>query len=93
MIALHIKSIYSNFDLISFNRDYPIKIMTQVVLNINSKKKWNALKTILEAMDIDYLAQDTKVNEIELALLKRAESDKENGRVTAYTSHRDILGR
>ncbi len=67
--------------------------MTQVVLNINSKKKWTALKTILEAMDIDYLAQDTKVSDQELALLRQAENDKENGRVTAYTSHRDILGR
>jgi hypothetical protein len=67
--------------------------MTQVVLNINSKKKWNALKTILEAMDIDYLAQDTKLSETELKLLQQAENDKKNGRVTPYTSHRDILGR
>ena len=33
--------------------------MTQVVLNINNKKKWNALKTILEVMSIDYTTQDT----------------------------------
>ena len=67
--------------------------MTQVVLNINSKKKWNALKTILEAMDIDYLAQEAKVSERELELLHQANNDRENGRVTTYTSHRDILGR
>jgi hypothetical protein len=69
--------------------------MTQVVLNINSKKKWTALKTILEAMDIDYLAQDKieKISDRELALLHKAENDKENGKMTAYTSHREILGR
>jgi hypothetical protein len=68
--------------------------MTQVVLNIDSKKKWNALKTVLDAMDIEYLTQDTKeISKKELELLQRAENDKENGRVTIYTNHRDILGR
>ncbi|MDB4924783.1 hypothetical protein [Mucilaginibacter sp.] len=69
--------------------------MTQVVLNINNKKKWNALKTILEVMNIDYTAKDAteKISEQELELLQRAENDKENGRLTTYTSHRDILGR
>ena len=69
--------------------------MTQVVLNINSKKKWNALKTVLEAMDIDYTTQVEKeaLSEKELQLLHRAENDKQNGRLTPYTSHRDILGR
>jgi len=69
--------------------------MTQVVLNISNKKQWNALKTVLEAMKIDYITQDAaeKLSENELALLHRAESDKENGRLTAYTNHRDILGR
>jgi len=69
--------------------------MTQVVLNINSKKKWNALKTVLDAMDIEYLTQDTKekMSEKELELLQQAENDKENGRVTIYTNHREILGR
>jgi hypothetical protein len=69
--------------------------MTQVVLNINNKKKWNALKTILEVMNIDYTAKDAreKISEQELELLHRAENDKENGRLTTYTSHRDILGR
>ncbi|HEY8781850.1 MAG TPA: hypothetical protein VIM16_09565 [Mucilaginibacter sp.] len=67
--------------------------MTQVVLNINSKKKWNAIKTILEAMNIDYMTQETKMNERELELLRQAENDKENGSVNTYTNHRDILGR
>ena len=69
--------------------------MTQVVLNINDKEKWTALKTILEVMKIDYTAKDAieKISEQELELLHKAESDKENDRVTAYTSHRDILGR
>jgi hypothetical protein len=69
--------------------------MTQVVLNINSKKKWNALKTVLEAMNIDYTTEIKKetLSEKELQLLHRAEKDKENGRLTTYTSHRDILGR
>jgi hypothetical protein len=69
--------------------------MTQVVLNISNKKKWNALKTILEAMDIDYTTHNTaeKVSGQEVELLKRAEDDKANGRVTIYTSYRDILGR
>ena len=69
--------------------------MTQVVLNINNKKKWNALKTILEVMNIDYTTKDAieKISEQELELLHRAENDKENGRLTTYTSHRDILGR
>ncbi|MDB5030055.1 hypothetical protein [Mucilaginibacter sp.] len=34
-----------------------------------------------------------KISEQELELLHRAENDKENGRLTTYTSHRDILGR
>jgi hypothetical protein len=44
-------------------------------------------------MNIDYTAKDAieKISEKELKLLQRAENDKENGRVTAYTSHRDIL--
>ena len=67
--------------------------MTQVVLNINSKKKWNALKTILDVMNIDYMTQDTKMSERELELLHKAENDKENGKLNTYTSHRDILGR
>jgi hypothetical protein len=67
--------------------------MTQVVLNISSKKKWNALKTILEVMNIDYMTKDTKLSDRELELLHQAENDKENDRVSTYTSHRDILGR
>ena len=69
--------------------------MTQVVLNINSKKKWNALKTILDVMNIEYLTQDSmeKMSEIELELLHKAENDKENGRLNTYINHRDILGR
>ena len=67
--------------------------MTQVVLNINSKKEWDALKPILEVMNIDYITQDAKMHERELELLQQAENDKENGRVYTYNSHRDILGR
>jgi len=69
--------------------------MTQVVLNINNKKKWNALKTILDVMNIDYTMQDSmeKISETELDLLRRAENDKENGKLNTYTSHRGILGR
>lgn len=69
--------------------------MTQVVLNINSRKKWNALKPILDVMNIDYTTQDSieKISERELELLHQAENDKENGRLNAYTSHRVILGR
>ena len=69
--------------------------MTQVVLNINSKKKWDALKTVLDAMDIDYTTQVKKeaLSEKELQLLHRAENDKQNSGLTTYTSHRDILGR
>ena len=69
--------------------------MTQVLLNINSKKKWDALKTVLEAMDIDYTTQVKKetLSEKELQLLHQAENDKQNGRLTPYTNHRDILGR
>ena len=69
--------------------------MTQVVLNISSKKKWSALKAVLEAMNIDYTTQDAieKLSEKELDVLHRAGNDKENGRVTAYTNHREILGR
>jgi hypothetical protein len=68
--------------------------MTQVVLNINSKKKWNALKTILELMDIDYTTERSmeKLGETELGLLQSAENDRESGRLKTYTSHRDILG-
>jgi hypothetical protein len=32
--------------------------MIQVILNIGSKKKWNALKAVLEAMNIDYIIND-----------------------------------
>ena len=69
--------------------------MIQVILNIGSKKKWNALKAVLEAMNIDYIINDDveKLSEGEIDLLNNAESDKENGRLTVYTSHRDILGR
>ncbi|MFI5136474.1 MAG: hypothetical protein ACHQIM_01520 [Sphingobacteriales bacterium] len=67
--------------------------MTQVVLNINSKKEWDALKPILEVMNIEYITQDAKMSEKEIKLLHRAEDDKENGRVHVYSSHRNILGR
>jgi hypothetical protein len=67
--------------------------MTQVVLNIASRKKWNALKTILELMDIEYTTVDANMSERETDLLQQAKNDKENARLSTYTSHRDILGR
>ena len=46
-------------------------------------------------MDIDNTTKSTaeKISEYELELLRRTENDKENGRLTPYISHRDILGR
>jgi len=67
--------------------------MTQVVLNINSEKEWDALKPVLERMNIEYIAQDAKMGDRELELFRQAGDDKENGRVYPYTNHRDILGR
>ena len=69
--------------------------MTQVVLNISSKKKWNALKSVLEAMEIDYSANETSAesDERELQLLRMAQNDVQEGRVSVYTNHRAILGK
>jgi len=46
-------------------------------------------------MDIDYITQVKKdiLGEKELQLIHQAENDKQNGRLTTYTNHRDILGR
>jgi len=68
-------------------------MMTQVTLHIDSKKKLTAIKTILEAMGITYVMQESvkDVNKQELALLKKAESDHTDGRLNKYESHRDIL--
>ncbi len=68
--------------------------MTQVLLNISSKKKWVALKAVLDAMDIDYTAQDNteQLSETEQELLQKGINDKENGRLSIYTNNRDILG-
>ncbi len=67
----------------------------RIVLNIDSKKKWNVLKTILEAMNIDYTAHvpAEKFRDKEIEILMRAEQNIEDDRVHIYTSHRDILGR
>ena len=69
--------------------------MTQVVLNISNKKKWNALKAILQMMNIDYITQESadKLSAAETELLKQAQSDIDKGQLNAYTSTRDILGR
>lgn len=69
--------------------------MTQVTLHIHSKKKWAAIKTILEAMDIAYVAQEPvrELSEKEQALLRRAEADVAEGRLHDFKSHREILGR
>jgi len=68
--------------------------MTQVTLHIDSKKKWAAIKTILEAMDIAYDAQEPvkEVSEKEQMLLQRAEADVAEGRLHKFKSHREILG-
>lgn len=67
--------------------------MKQVVLKINSKKEWDALKPFLEVMNNEYITQYAKMSERELELLRQAKDEKENGRVYAYSSHRGILGR
>lgn len=69
--------------------------MTQVTLHIDSKKKWAAIKTILDAMDIAYDAQEPvkKVSKTEQALLQRAEADVTEGRLHPFKSHREILDR
>ena len=67
--------------------------MTQVTIHIDSKKKLNAIKTILEAMDITYVAQElaSDIKSLEQILLKKSESDITNGRVKKFRSHRRIL--
>lgn len=71
--------------------------MTQVTLHIDSKKKWTAIKAVLEAMDIAYDTQQddvtTIISEKEEVLLLRAKSDVSEGRVFPYSNHREILGR
>ena len=69
--------------------------MTRVTLHIDSKKKWAAVKAILEAMDITYDAQESinELSEKEKAVLHRAESDVAGGRLHKFKSHRDIMGR
>ena len=53
------------------------------------------MKTVLQAMNIEYTTQDAiePLSEKELTLLRHAENDIENGRLTDYTNHRAILGR
>ncbi len=69
--------------------------MTQVVLNIDSKKKWDLLKAVLESMNIDYTTHvpAEKISDREIELLEKAKQDIEDGRVSIYTNHRNILGR
>ena len=69
--------------------------MTQVTLHIDSKKKWVALKAILEAMEIAYDAQEPvkEFSEKEQLLLQRSEADVVEGRLYEFKSHREILGR
>jgi len=69
--------------------------MTQVTLHIDNKKKWAAIKTILEAMDITYDAQESvkEITKKEQAFVERAEADVTEGRLHHFTSHREILGR
>ena len=69
--------------------------MIQATLHIDSKKRWAAIKTILEDMDIAYDAQDPvkEISEKEQQLLQRAEADVAEGRLHKFKSHREILGR
>lgn len=69
--------------------------MTQVTLHIDSKKKWAAIKTILDAMEITYDAQDPvkEITEKERALLQQAKTDVTADRLHSFKSHREILGR
>lgn len=92
----------TNWGLCYFEKIYFIGIfvykhidMTQVTLHIDNKKKWAAIKTILEAMNITYNAHEPvkEVSKEEQVLLQRAESDVANGRLHPFKSHREILGR
>jgi len=66
--------------------------MIQATLHIDSKKKWAAVKIILEAMDIAYDAQGPveEISEKEQQLLQRAEADVVEGRLHKFKSHREI---
>ena len=66
--------------------------MTQVTLHINSKKKWAAIRTILETRDIAYDAQEPakEISEKEQVLLQRTEADVAEGRLYRFKSHREI---
>lgn len=67
--------------------------MTQVTIHIDSKKKLNAIKNILESMDIAYVTQElaSDVPLQEQILLKKSEFDLTQGRVKKFRSHRQIL--
>ena len=69
--------------------------MKHATLHIDSKKKWVAIRTILEAMDIAYDAQGpaNEISEKEQMLLRRADADVAEGRPYKFKSHREILGR
>ena len=72
-----------------------IHSMTQVTMHIDNKKKLAAIKTILEAMDIAYDAQEPvkKISDKEQMLLQQAEADVTENRLHSFKSHREILGR
>jgi hypothetical protein len=69
--------------------------MTQVILNINSGKKWETIEPILDAMEIAYeiVNDKKKISDKELTLLNRANEDIESGRLKTYANSREILGR
>jgi hypothetical protein len=71
--------------------------MIQVIIDINSMEKWDALNPILESLDIDWIIKDTdtevSLNKTEHELLDRAKEDIKEGRLFPYRNHREILAR
>ncbi|WP_236974277.1 hypothetical protein [Membranihabitans maritimus] len=67
--------------------------MTQIKLYIDSKEKWEAIKAILEDMNMVYDAQEFSkgISDQEFSLLRQAESDILEKRLYDFKSHRKIL--
>lgn len=67
--------------------------MTQIKLYIDSKEKWEAIKAMLEDMNMVYDAQEFSkgISDQEFSLLRQAESDILEKRLYDFKSHRKIL--
>lgn len=67
--------------------------MTQIKLYIDSKEKWEAIKAILEDMNMVYDAQEFSkgISDQEFSLLRQAESDILEKRLYDFKSHLKIL--